>query len=110
MQILIQVVRLVVLLAAQGFERAEVRLHLVQYPILGALIWAASRLGGWRRALFAVALTAAAGWFDECVQYFTPDRVYDNWDVALNAACGTIGVGVVEISRRLPNREARGGE
>ena len=95
---------IVVLLLAQIPQRAEERWHIVQYGILGVLWWAALPVGGWRRGIAAAALAGGAGWLDEGVQYFLPDRVYDLWDVLLNAVSGVAGVAGAEITVRIPSR------
>ena len=95
----------VILLLAQVPERAEERWHIVQYGILGVLCWGALPLAGWRRGIAAILLAAAAGWLDEGVQYFLPDRVYDLWDVLLNAISGAAGVVVVEATVRIPPQD-----
>jgi hypothetical protein len=86
-------------LLAQLLPRIEERWHCVQYGILGGLCWGAVR-GRLRPWLTATMIVATAGWLDEGVQWFLPERVYDLWDVALNAASGAAGAGVAEVSRR----------
>jgi hypothetical protein len=46
-------------------------------------------------------LTATAGWLDEGIQYLLPNRWYDLADVALNAASGALGAGLVALLRPL---------
>jgi hypothetical protein len=69
------------------------RIHLVEYALLAILILRAlppPRKG----AHYGLALAAAAvvGLLDEVVQYFLPDRVFDPYDIALNAAAAALGV------------------
>lgn len=76
---------------------AEVKLHFVQYGVLGGLLWGAWHERGSRWApLWALVVTAAAGWVDEGIQYLLPNRYYDLLDVALNAFAGAIAIGTLE--------------
>lgn len=71
----------------------EVKLHFVEYCVLGCLLYLALSLGGSRlAALRAIVLTGLAGWLDEGIQYMLPNRWYDIADVAINATAGVIGV------------------
>jgi len=66
------------------------RVHLPEYALLAVL--AARALGRADPAPLAGGLAAAAvGLLDEGVQYFVPSRVFDWWDVALNAAAAALG-------------------
>ena len=80
-------------------DRAEERLHLVEYGMVAAFFYralserqqAGSKL--WLSpAVAAVWMTAVAGWLDEAIQYFVPSRVYDLRDVAFNALAGLLAV------------------
>ena len=64
--------------------------HLPQYGGLAALACRAigARTGA---AVFGGASAAAVGLLDETVQGFVPNRVFDWWDVALNAAGAAVG-------------------
>jgi VanZ family protein len=80
-------------------DRAEERLHLVQYGLVAAFFYRAlgERHRAGRRLWFspsvgAVLLTTAAGWLDEGIQHFLPSRVYDLRDVAFNALAGLLAV------------------
>ncbi len=86
--------------ATQLWPRVEERVHVLQYVVLGALC-----LRVVERPWRALALVAALGWLEEGVQYLVPHRVYDNADVALNAASGAVGVLATWAADRL---EARG--
>jgi len=90
----------ILILAVQFLPRFEERWHCVQYSILGGLLWAVL-VGRSRRLVLAVAIAVALGWLDEGVQLLLPDRVYDWWDVALNAASGAAGVALVEVTERV---------
>jgi VanZ family protein len=66
------------------------RIHLPEYALLAVL--AARAFGEGRRAtLGGGAAAAAIGLIDEGVQGVTPGRVFDWWDVALNAAAALLG-------------------
>jgi hypothetical protein len=94
-----------VALAAQQLPRFEERWHCVQYSILGGLVWAAFA-GRPHRWIWAAATVAMLGWLDEGVQFVLPDRVYDRWDVALNAVSGLAGTILMEMTVRV-GREPR---
>ena len=88
--------------AVLRMERAEERLHLLQYGLVAGLIYAAleeRRRNGRRPAapswLLAIVVTAALGWLDEGIQAVLPSRVYDLRDVAFNAAAGVLAVGAM---------------
>lgn len=66
------------------------RVHLAEYGLLAVL--AVRAFGPGRAATLAGgALAAAVGLLDEVVQGFIPNRVFDWWDVALNAAAAALG-------------------
>lgn len=88
----------------------EVKLHFVQYGVLGGLFYLALSARGVRAApLFAILLTGIAGWLDEGIQYLLPNRWYDIQDVLINAVAGAITVLTLVLlgwarSHRLPSR------
>jgi hypothetical protein len=66
------------------------RVHLPEYGLLAVL--AARAVGGATGAAIGSGVAAAGiGFLDELVQLFTPGRVFDWWDVALNAAAALLG-------------------
>lgn len=80
-------------------DRAEERLHLVEYGMVAAFFYRAlaerQRAGSqlWLSpALAAVLMTSAAGWIDEAIQFLVPSRTYDLRDVAFNAVAGLLAV------------------
>ena len=91
---------LIYVVAVVRLERAEERLHLLEYGLVAVLVYGAleerrangrpARAPSW---LVAVVVTAALGWLDEGIQAILPPRVYDLRDVALNAAAGVLAVG-----------------
>ena len=99
----------IVYLALWGaLERFEERIHLLQYGLLGAILFRAfvlqarqSRRGLWRRpALGAFLLASALGWLDEGIQHLLPNRYYDLRDVGLNAVSAAVAVALVALRRR----------
>ncbi len=97
-------------------ERAEERLHILEYGVVGALVYLAleerRRHGRPPPAptwLVAILVTAALGWIDEGIQAILPSRHYDLRDVALNAAAGVLAVGVVvALARARDGSESTG--
>ena len=86
----------------------EEQLHLIEYGLLGLLIHTACRarrrtrlaagrpldpLSRWP-ALGAIFLTTLAGWGDEAIQHWLPERHYDLRDVAFNAAAAALAIAV----------------
>jgi hypothetical protein len=66
------------------------RVHLPEYGLLAIL--AARAAGGATGAAIGSGVAAAGvGFLDELVQRSTPGRVFDWWDVALNAAAALLG-------------------
>jgi hypothetical protein len=79
---------------------AEVRLHCVEYGILGGLFYLALAERAPRWALVsAVLLGGAAGWLDEGIQYLLPNRTYDLADAALNLAAAALWALVLALLR-----------
>jgi hypothetical protein len=82
----------------------EEALHFIQYGLVGGLFFAALverrrhlDASSWLArpalpAVLAFLLTLAAGWTDEIIQYFLPNRYYDLRDVAFNAAAGALAI------------------
>jgi cytochrome c oxidase subunit IV len=87
--------------------RAEEAFHFLEYGVVGGLIYSAlaerrrASVAGatatWRTAVAAIALTTAAGWLDEGIQYLLPNRTYDLRDVAFNATAGTVAVAALSL-------------
>lgn len=77
-----------------GLAIPEERIHFLEYGFLTLLArWAfAARWSPGASYLAAAAFAALAGWGDEVIQYFLPDRVYDIRDVALNAVAAILAV------------------
>jgi hypothetical protein len=66
------------------------RVHLPEYGLLAILAgWAVG--GGIRAAIGSGIAAAGVGFLDELVQSVTPGRVFDWWDVAINAAAAVLG-------------------
>lgn len=65
-------------------------IHMPQYGLL-ALLAGRAFGGGTAAALGGGAAAAGVGLLDEIVQGATPGRVFDWWDVALNAAAAILG-------------------
>ena len=76
----------------------EERTHLFEYGIVAVLIYHAlserSQNGRWVRAPAALALvvTALLGWLDEGIQALLPNRVYDIFDVFVNALSALMAI------------------
>ena len=86
------------LLAFARIVSPEERTHLIEYGVVGVFIHAAlsERTSQGRHvpvpAVLAVALTAALGLLDECIQAFLPNRYFDPRDIMVNALAGTFAV------------------
>jgi len=84
------------------FVRMEVtleeRTHLIEYGVLSVFILEAlserARMSQLLVAppLLAIALTAAVGVFDECIQAILPNRVFDPLDILFNILAGATAV------------------
>jgi hypothetical protein len=94
-----------------SMELPQERIHFVEYGLLGGLFYAALKerwsQRSWRLfsrrspELWAVILTALAGWLDELIQAVVPGRFYDLRDVAFNALAGGLLVGIVALRDRI---------
>jgi len=75
------------------------RIHLLEYGLLGFMLTGAlnDRWSAGRSAGVALALAAAAGYVDEAIQYFLPNRVYDLRDVGFNTLAGLGGIVVFAV-------------
>ena len=91
----------VYLLVLWPIEMPEERFHLLEYGLLGGLVYGAllerRRPGAgmrWsmRPAVTAVLVTALAGWLDEGIQHLLPNRYYDWKDVGLNLLAAILAV------------------
>jgi VanZ family protein len=109
---LLAVAAVVYLMLLTRMELPQERIHFVQYGVFSGLVYAAlkDRWQGRRPGslfsvrsaeLWAVVLTAAAGWLDEGIQYLVPNRYYDLRDVVFNAIAGALPVGVVALRERI---------
>jgi hypothetical protein len=94
-------------------ERAEERLHIVEYGAVGALVYLAleERRRNGRPApgaswLLAVLAAAALGWLDEGIQKILPNRYYDVQDVVLNALGGLLAVVTIVLLGRARSRDS----
>lgn len=90
-------------------ERAEEKLHFIEYGVLAGLIYSAlvarrrERAGNGTQtiavlawtAIVAVTLTSALGWGDEGLQAILPIRVYDLRDVGLNFVAAVLAVAAI---------------
>lgn len=101
-------------------ERAEERVHFLQYGIFAGLVYGALLERRARRqevaftrpgiarfwpAPLAMALAGLAGWGDEGIQALLPERVYDLRDVALNFAAGVLTVTAMAVLAAARNRD-----
>ena len=74
------------------------RSHLIEYGVVGVLIYEAltERRSQGRRVplppLLAVLITAALGALDEGIQWLLPNRVFDPVDILFNLLAGTMAV------------------
>ena len=88
----------------------EERTHLVEYGVVGVFIYEAlmERASQGRRvpmpALLAVLLTAILGAIDEGIQAIFPSRVFDPFDMLVNALAGTMAVGATLALRWVRQR------
>lgn len=81
-----------------GLSVPEERVHFLQFGFLTLLArWAfAAHLPPARQYVAAGLVAGAAGWVDEAIQHFLPDRVYDLRDVALNAVAVLLALALDE--------------
>jgi len=92
----------------------EERSHIVEYGMVGALIYAAlqARIAGGRHvpmpAVLAIAATAVIGAIDEFIQLALPERVFDVRDIAFNAFAGFLAVSAVAILSWIKKRASMG--
>jgi hypothetical protein len=99
----------------------EERIHLLEYGLLGGLLYGAlaerrraeegaagggsAGSGAFATAWTAFVLVVAAGWIDEGIQDLLADRYYDLRDVAFNGAAGGLAIATLAVLARL--REPR---
>ena len=82
-------------------ENPVERTHLIEYGILGGLLfWALGEsFKGPRLILYAVGISFGIGYIDEVVQWLLPNRYYDIHDIVLNGLGGGLGVLTVWFSQ-----------
>lgn len=102
-------------LLLQAMERAEERLHLLEYGLLGLFIYLAlverkRHTAKWtwpRPALLAAFLTGLCGWGDEIIQGILPSRYYDLRDVAWNTIAGCLAIAATVLLGGARRRSGR---
>lgn len=98
----------------QALDRLEERIHLLEYGILGAILFRALTLHAHRRervrwrwpATGALLLAVALGWLDEGIQYLLPNRFYDLRDVAINAVAAAVAIALLALRHRMTSPSA----
>jgi len=87
----------------------EERIHLLKYGLLASLLFRDLRLSttGPLAGLLSVFGASWAGCLDEFVQYFTPNRVADVRDIAINAVGALIGTVLMTITQSTVRAPAR---
>jgi VanZ family protein len=108
--------RLVPGISDAGIHQAQLVIrktgHVVEYAILGALIWRARRRqaggdnGAWsrREAALAVVLAALYAVTDELHQHFVPGRLGSAWDVLIDTLGAALGLAAVWAAGRWRGR------
>ncbi|NNC94790.1 MAG: VanZ family protein [Chitinophagales bacterium] len=76
---------------------AEERGHLVEYSVVGVLVFSAikerAKFNNIRHPyLIAMLITCLLGIFDEAIQYFIPIRVFDPLDMVFNTGAGVLAI------------------
>ncbi|NGZ06195.1 MAG: VanZ family protein [Magnetococcales bacterium] len=77
--------------AAANTDNPAERVHLLEYAILGFLLYRAMGQPLGRRIFWTYLLVVLAGFSDETIQWILPNRYFDLGDVGLNSigsACG----------------------
>lgn len=88
----------VYLLIALRFTIPAERSHLIEYSIVATFIYEAIRERSKHvesirfPAILAFVITVLLGLFDEIIQIFLPNRVYDNFDVLFNAIAAFMAI------------------
>ena len=80
------------------------RIHLIEYAILAAIIYRSLKKGQRISAIYfkIFAIGFAIGFFDEVIQYFLPNRVFDTRDILLNGAAVLLGEILVYNMKDMP--------
>lgn len=78
------------------------RVHLIEYGLLSYLAYRCSKnyYSGFIAYALAALLVFDAGFIDEIIQHYLPDRVYDTRDVITNGLSGILGLSAVWILSR----------
>ena len=77
---------------------APERSHLIEYSVLALFIHRAllehyaQKLHKWKIAGLAILISAALGLFDEALQWFLPNRVFDPEDIIFNSMATSFAV------------------
>ena len=79
------------------------KIHFIEYGFLAFLVYYSLKMAIRGAAVYPLSLliVTAVGWGDELIQYFLPNRVYDNRDVFLNALSGTLVLMLLFIVDRI---------
>lgn len=80
----------------------EEKIHLIEYGILAFLVFRAAALDyqGIKSYALAFVVSSLAGWVDEVIQHFFPNRYYQNSDVLLNMVGAGLGLLMVFLFQK----------
>ncbi len=105
-------------------ERAEERVHFLEYGLFAGLVYTAllerrarreelapgaAGIARLRPAASAIVLTGLAGWGDEGIQAILPERVYELRDVGLNFVAGVLTVAAMALLAAARQRDGAAG-
>jgi hypothetical protein len=88
----------------KGLKLPAERMHVLEYGLLAAIIFYALKKeqNAWLIYTKILFIGAAVGLFDEVIQYFLPNRVFDLRDIAVNALSVLLGAVIVYCFKHLP--------
>lgn len=74
-----------------SLNRPAERIHVVEYGILGFLLFKACGIGNFKGLVVSSIFASVVGLVDEVIQWMLPNRVGDIKDVVINSISGILG-------------------
>lgn len=97
--ILMSMLALIVVYFMSGLSIQQERIHFIQYAALTmGILWCFEEQRAKKKTwIISIFMSSFAGFIDECIQGFVPNRYFDMRDVGLNVLASIVGAGFYAI-------------
>ena len=101
--VVLTVFLIIYLLIIKQYSILVEKIHFIEYGFLAFLVYYTLSLKTRGAAVYPLSLfiVTIIGWGDEIIQYFLPERVYDNRDVFLNALSGALVLALLFVIEKI---------